>query len=642
MNLSSLPHISNSKWTSAWLYPLIILALVLMVYGFTVSHDYNIDDGFYMQTMPEDGSSFRDIISVFDKDNLFSEVDYRPVTSFLLASEQFFFGRSPHVFHLFNLVYYWLLGICMYLVFSRFDIFRRDWHVLLFVSLFLLHPSHANVVSSIKNRDLILATMFSLLGSWYMYKFFISNIKFAARSWYLAWTVFWGFAAVLTKIDSIFIFLIPPLIVFYKRQNLVRVIIATALSLLAIIVFREFHSSIPHEVDPSMSEFILAGFSNPLEDTDKIAAIFEMQAKGFWHYLNFQIVPTNYYFYFGFDMIPLNGYANVAFIGGMVSAILLVLAALFFYWKRSLAALGLGIAIFLVLTLPYVIFIHEVAGIVAVRYGFYGSIGFSLALTALLTYLYKVNQKAGVASTVIICLLFAFFSISRAMDWKDHITLYTKDIPKLERSYIANRMVGEWYLNEIEFHTDEAYLDQLLRKSKKYNVLAIGLYGEDPITLKRMGDIYTYENNADSAYYYYAMALEQDPDRSANWKSMAQFAIQTENYELLEMTAEGLLDLDSLDLDGIALMNDALSEQAKFEKCLEFNRNIMELDNSLYAPYLYSAKIYEDQGDRSSALINYFEAFKRGFIDERLQSSLVDYVRKNNLDDIKKRFPAYF
>jgi len=367
-----------------------------------------------------------------------------------------------------------------------------------------------------------------------------------------------------------------------------------------------------------------------------------MQIKGFWHYLKFHIVPTNYHFYFGYDMIPLNGYSNVPFIGGMVSAILVVLAALFSYWKRSLGTLGLGIAIFLALTLPYLLFIHKIAGIIAVRYGFYGSIGFSLALTALLIYLYKVSQKVGVASAATICLLFAFFSISRATDWKDHITLYTKDIPKLERSYIANRMVGEWYLNEIEFHTDEAYIDQLLRKSKKYNSRAIRLSSEDPITLKRMGEIYTYEKNADSAYYYFAMALEQDPDRLNSWKSMAQFAIQTQNYELLELTAEGLLGLDSLDLDGIALMNDALSEQAEFEKCLKFNRNIMELDNSLYAPYLYSAKIYEDQGDRSSALINYFEAFKRGFIDDRLQNSLVNYVLNNNLDDIKKRFPAYF
>ena len=146
--------ISNNK------YYFILLAIVLLVFGNTLFNGYNLDDNLVTQKHVLTSKGLSSINKIFSQSYYSNNVDlgfgYRPVVLLSFAIEHQFLGENAKTSHFINLILY---AIAVLLLFKLLLSYTGEKGILLaFLAsiLFAIHPIHAEVVASIKNRDEIL------------------------------------------------------------------------------------------------------------------------------------------------------------------------------------------------------------------------------------------------------------------------------------------------------------------------------------------------------------------------------------------------------------------------------------------------------------------------------------------------------
>ena len=626
---------------SNWKAGVILFLTVFSLYGITIFHDYNIDDGRYLAILPAEGSSYTEIPSVFQK--AFNEIDYRPITGLLLSIEQFVFGRTPFIFHTFNLIYYFILCMSLYLGFRSFKLNINKKFILLFAILFLIHPAHANVVSSIKNRDIIVATSLSLIGALFLFHSFYSNRKRIVRLFFFLLSIFFGYLTLLTKLDAIFLYGIPIIIGVYRRDVKLKTIAVFVLSTFIVIVIARFLLKFNlATVDDMGTDHSVGFFENPLSTGDYYWEARVMWMKAFYYYVKFQIIPTNYYFYFGFNTIKITGINHWQFIVGSLLFLSSSLLCLRLFFKRQKEAIAIGIAVFIVLILPYLFFIDNVAGIIAVRYSFYASIGSCLVMAGLIEYLFKKNINYGTYVTLFIVVLFSFFTIKRSIDWKDTETLYHKDIPQLENSFIANRMLGRYYYHLADDENKEISTDEAIIIAERYFDKCTVLFDEDPVTLVMQGHLALKKNEPNQAHNYFYKVTRVDSMNTTSWAEYARFGYIVNDFNIMEYSANRILSLEPSNMQGVRIYNNALLDQDKYPEMIAFNQSIISLNDQSYVPYVYLGNMHQKINNRELAIQNFFEAFRRGYKNDELRNNLIRYANNNDLTTIKHNFPDFF
>jgi hypothetical protein len=629
------------KWVrSPQILLIIALCLVASIYMESVSFDYNIDDGLYFEkiVMVEYDGIF-DAINVFKE--YFNFFDYRPVTSLLFVLEQVFFGRDAGVFHLFNVFYFLILCLVLLVSFNKYKIFSKREQLFLFILIFAIHPSHVEVVASIKNRDIIIASILALLGSNCLFNAFASGkLKMAI---YLLLSLVFAYLTLITKSDAILIYAIPLIIIVYKRIFTLRKVGAILIvSLVMLFLARYLMFLNLGSIDTSTQAQAVGYFENPLVETNSLLSLLEMQFKAFFYYSIFQFIPIEFLFYYGYNMIPLGNFMHYTFIAGFLFFILLASFIGYSFFRKKQNLLSISCSIFLVLTLPYLIFISNIAGIIAVRYGFYASIGSTIIIAIALYGIYQRNKWVGFVFGIVFIYFLTIFSRARCLDWQSQETLFAKDMPRLKDSFIANRMVGTYYMKEADYVQQPEEVAELLIESRKYLFQAYSLYDSDPVLLRVIGNGFLKEQNFDSAFFYFKRLTDVDGENAESWKQMAEFATIVSDEKHLRFSVNKILEIDKGNEEAIKYMNNLLTQQNKLEELEQFNRKMIQENTKSYLPYLYLAQLYQSQNNRPLAMINYFEAFNRGFVDERLKNNLVRYAISQNYQEIIQRYPMFF
>ncbi len=144
-----------------------VLAIVFFCYANSLTNDYNMDDEIVTVNHPLTSKGISAIPDILKSPYFQSDIysyEYRPIVHISFAIEHQFLGQSPFVSHLINLLLYLLL------IYVAFDLLKRLFPAInqtilaAIVLVFALHPTHTEVVASIKNRDEILALLFSFLA----------------------------------------------------------------------------------------------------------------------------------------------------------------------------------------------------------------------------------------------------------------------------------------------------------------------------------------------------------------------------------------------------------------------------------------------------------------------------------------------
>lgn len=198
---------------------LLITIFSFFLYGNTLSNSYNLDDELVTLNHRLTSKGISAIPEIFTspyyQDDMGYSYEYRPVVLTSFAIEHEIFGENAATSHFINLLLYTLTLICLYhflfVLFAQQNILLPLLVTLLFASF----PLHTEVVANIKNRDIILAVLFSLLSDFQLYKFYTSEKPFS-----LLFSVALFLLGILSKSEAvIFLIVVPAAFILFLPFN---------------------------------------------------------------------------------------------------------------------------------------------------------------------------------------------------------------------------------------------------------------------------------------------------------------------------------------------------------------------------------------------------------------------------------------
>lgn len=211
------------------IFELIIVAFCFLIYSNSLLNGYNMDDELVTRNHRLTSKGISAIPEIFTspyyQDDMGYAYEYRPVVLATFAIEHSLFGDNPFVSHLFNLLLYALLCFCLFRFLERIGGAFTPLVALCITLLFCAHPSHTEVVCSIKNRDEILGLLFCSLASQ-------TSLTAARRKnwWFIFLSAVLFLLAMLCKSTFVpFAFLIPLIVILFNESSLIFTITLTVL-----------------------------------------------------------------------------------------------------------------------------------------------------------------------------------------------------------------------------------------------------------------------------------------------------------------------------------------------------------------------------------------------------------------------------
>lgn len=150
-------------------YALIIAIITFVIFANSFKNGYNMDDNLVTQNHPLTSKGLSTINEIFSssyyKDNLGYNFGYRPMVHLSFAVEDAIFGESPAIGHFVNVLLYVFAVFLFYKLLLIWLGEEKKIIAILAALFFAVHPIHSEVVSSLKNRDEILAFIFAILSA---------------------------------------------------------------------------------------------------------------------------------------------------------------------------------------------------------------------------------------------------------------------------------------------------------------------------------------------------------------------------------------------------------------------------------------------------------------------------------------------
>ena len=578
-------------------YIIFITVVAFILYGNTIPNDYSFDD-VYVTNNLDVQSGFRAIPKIFTSlyANMYEDgkpltFGYRPVVKASYAIEYGFFGFNPHVSHLINILLYAATGILLFLLLRKLLKNYNDLFPLIITLLFMGHPAHTGVVSSLKNRDELI-TFLACIGSLLLFIRFIEKNRLVDFAGALAVYLI-GYLSKPTVI--IFMIIYPLVFYFFTDAKFWKVV----LILVVIFTLTYAAKTIPRMYLPDANrpvQFI----ENPLvfehDPLVKIATGFSIML----FYMKLIIFPHPLVFYYGYNMIPIVNFSNITVIISVIVHVTLFIIAVVNIKKKHV--LSFGILIYLVSIGTFSNILKPAMGIVADRFLYFPSFGFSIIVAYLIYRLFMSDPRnatlpAGAFSKIIFAVLLIMIpytskTIIRNKDWKTQLTLLEADIGRLDKSARANLIYAGTLKGE---------LMKKLKKGEKFN----------PEIKKEIDAVFYHLNNAITIFpdYYQAYNL-----RGSVYLSFFK------QYD------KGLPDfLKSVEIKpdyipsyfNIAFCYDKLGDT---NKAIEYYKKTIEFDPKNFQANVNLTKIYRNLGDYENAL--YYNNIAREIKDS------IDNVKK--------------
>ena len=263
--------VSLKIWQRKYFFEGLIFSFCFLLFSNSIFNGYNLDDELVTINHRLTAKGISAIPEIFNspyyQDESGYSYEYRPVVLASFAIEHQFFGDSPTVGHFINLLLYALACILLYKV--CLSLFKNSSPVLslAITLLFAAHPSHTEIVCSIKNRDEILGLIFSMLA----FSAVIKSISKPNRLW-MGLAPLYFMLALMSKNTMIPFILIVPLAMILLTEAGIGIILTATILLL-------------------LPTFFFLNISNGYEKVLMICAVLSVVA-GLYSLLNFSKVLT--------------------------------------------------------------------------------------------------------------------------------------------------------------------------------------------------------------------------------------------------------------------------------------------------------------------------------------------------------------
>lgn len=557
---------------------LFLTFLSFIYYGNTLRNGYSLDDVYVTnnEQVKKGFSALPEIFSSLYTFQIFEEgkplnFGYRPVVKATFAIEYAFFGKNPHISHLINILLY-VLTVCLVFLIFRL-LLNQIYHQyvifpLLATIIFLIHPIHTEVVSSLKNRDELLSFLFGLLALILFYHF-VSGKGFH----YLILGFVSFIIAYLSKSSAIaFLAIIPFLLWFMPQVNRKKIIVVGVLLIITWLGIKlSVAQMFPDRYRPKQI------VENPMLNFNQ----FERIPTGIFillFYLKMIFLPYPMRFYYGYNLFPVKGWDDpVVWISLMLHLGLLALAI---YSFRRWRWLFWGIFIYLIFISMYTNIVRLIMGIAADRFLYAPSLGFSLIVAGLLLKMPQNNydlrrftQKAVIRTMLILLFLLLttfVLTIQRNIQWRSQESLVKHDIRFLKNSARANYIYAGMLKNEAlkdaqdknGFHSWEK-----VEQSLEHYRQAIKVYPGYYQAYNMMGLVYfEFYQNQEKALSYFKKAIELNPSYVPALGNLAWTLFKMKNYQQAEKYYREAIQLSPDNPKLKQELNDLLEEAGEILK----------------------------------------------------------------------------
>jgi len=402
----------------------VLLGIALLVYANALVNGFTYDDeGYVLRSHAVQGGSLREMFQPTKGNNIF-----RPLAFATFAVNWAVGGVQPFGYHLVNLLLHTAVTLLLYLVLRTLLAPLARGEIVAFAAalLFAVHPIHTEAVTSIVGRAELLAAGF-LLAAWLLH---LQDRALAALL---------CFALALLSKESAVVFL--PLVLagdyaLGKFKSLARYgwiggLTAAYVALLWKVQGGHFTKGTYTNVD------------NPLANLPAMWRILNALRVA-WKYVELQAYPATLSYDYSYNAIRL--YADWKHTLPAAAAALMVLGLwIWTVWTKRASWMLAGaiyLGAFAVTTNLFV----STGTVMGERLAYLPSAGFCLLVALIWAQL--EGWRPEVARVLAICVLGALAgrTVLRNQDWRDNLTLYSKDIQAVPESVRAHLNLGDEYL----------------------------------------------------------------------------------------------------------------------------------------------------------------------------------------------------
>lgn len=613
-----------------------IFLLSFILYGNTLWHDYTQDDAIVIYDNMYTSQGIKGIPGLLTKDTfhgffktegkskLVSGGRYRPATPVMFAIEYQIFGKNPFWGHLFNILWYIILGITIYLLLIEW--FGKDgsmtgyWLSLTATLLFIAHPIHTEVVANIKGRDEIISLLGSTVALLLLLKSESSNKKYNRI---LAAVAF--FVALMSKENAITFLAVAPLaFVMLSGWSLGKAIQNTGYLLAAAVVFLLIRTSVlgidfggaPMELMNNPFIKWVGGQYVPFSASEKMATIMYTLGK----YVSLLIFPhplTNDYYPRHVGIMSFSDWQVLLSI--LVYGVLIYLASSQFS-KNKILSFSL---LYFFITLSIVSnVLFPVGTNMSERFLFMPSLAFVTLLSWLLIkYFYRIGQTNVNYFSIIglILIAYGYKTIDRNFAWKDDFTLFTTDVKVSTNSAKALNAAGGALTTAASKEKDEIRRKELLNEAVGYLSKALEIHPRYKNAALLLGNAYLYLGDYDKSIASYERALQMDEnfiDARQNlavaYREAAKYAGEILNdISVAEQYLQKSLALVPNDPEALRLMGLVYGLKGNHQLSANFFLKAIENGANSANVFFNLGKAYEYLGNQNSAKLYYQKAYEK-------------------------------
>lgn len=541
------PSRGVSHGSLQWAYGFLFI-LAIALYVNTLGHDFAFDDSVVITGNKYTLMGFDGIPTLATKDLFYgiygSSLDleggrWRPLTLIMFAIEYDLFGDNATPYHVINVLLYGVTVMVLFMTLLHLLAGggRQNKYgvVLAFLTclLFVAHPIHTEVVANIKSRDEILSFLFLTLSL-----FFVSKRAEGGGVKMIAMAVLCYFIALLSKESGITYLAVIPLALFcFKGKDLKQSAVMSlpfwGAAVVYIIIRKEMVGMIGDRVTDDVTDnpFLQLNFPDlptPLPFGEKFATVCWIV----FRYLALLVFPHPLTSDYGFNEIPALGFSDIKF-----WLALFVFLALSVFALREIFTPGkngsdkdrlelkrvLAFSIlFFLFTISIVSNLFFLIGTnMGERFAFISSLGFCLALAALLIHYLKWKELpmdqpnkmfTRMLPLLVILVPYAAKTITRNPDWKNNESLFTADVKTSTGSANAHYYYANTLFTSNIDKDPSPRRDSIFHKAKEEFRIALGINPYFHYCYYNIGMIWEKLGNPDSAIYYHEKTISLKPE----------------------------------------------------------------------------------------------------------------------------------
>lgn len=614
-NVVDLSYIKRLKTTLT----ILIAAFAFILYSQSINHDYTIDDFTVISENNLTTKGLAGIPLILKTDywygfrNELRGPIYRPTSLIIFAFVWQFSPNNPHIYHLINVLFYSLTCLILFLVLCKLFKNRNLLFPFIGTLIYCTHPIHTEVVNNIKSLDEILCFLFALTSIWFFLKYTekksIINLILGGTSFYLT---------LISKETGITFLVVIPLVIYFftdtsQKENIPIYLFLLALTGIYLIVREIIFRDLPPNLGIGIS--VLNNALNAAPDfLSRQAMIFYILIR----YVFLLIFPHPLTCDYNYAHISVNSFHDPVSILGIIFYTGFGIYSLITFKKKNIVAFGF---LFFVITLSPVSNIFFLGGsVMAERFLYIPSLGFCIILTySLIKFTRTESTKSNFKNLVqflslnstiflyvfVLISLYSVKVITRNKDWKDNLTIYSKDIKVSDKSATANAQLGISLLLKVVDSSNKTNQFDTLKMARQYLLKAVEIYPNYSLPFFHLGILNSLLKNDEEAIRNYGEAIRINPNYSDSYLNRGNILKDIKRFDDAVKDYSKVIELNPDFTEVYHNRGTIYFNLNKFDLALKDFNKAIELNPKYIQAYINQGSIFFREKKYKEAIISF-------------------------------------